>query len=520
MRAIFGITKFGSVIGASNKLATRGFMPLVTNKRNYTDFVSLLESSVAPVLTTALLTGGWLSTRYKIAGPNEYLVRTGIFIPDIDISKKAWYLPYQTLTKISLEPVTYHCVIKEAMSDERISFNMPTVFTVGPKDDLDFLKRYAKLLQQSSAEDLRSKIIGIILGETRMAAAKVSIDDLFNSRANFKEHIIKNIDDELSQFGLIVYNANIEELTDMEGNEYFVFLRKRALEGAVNDAKVAVAEKNKIGNIGEKKHVTETRQSVAEFEKIATLTENERDKEVAESRTKLDIAKADFSRQVKIAEYEANALSDKRKLELQKEVEEYRIKQETEKLRASEFTVANVKAEVSIRTAEGVASALKIQAAAEAEATRLRAEALFIQKQNEAKGILELRKAEAEGLHKLIESAGGVENLNSYLMIRDNVLEHIASTQAKSVQDMKPSITIWKTDSSNNDSGNLSNIVADLVKTGVPLVDGIKKTSGIDLLKGFRQEEQKVQSQVQKPKRIHYAKVGNSGNVNDEKIED
>jgi hypothetical protein len=31
------------------------------------------------------------------------------------------------------------------------------------------------------------------------------------------------------------------------GNEYFVFLRKRALEGAVNKAKVDVAEQNKIG---------------------------------------------------------------------------------------------------------------------------------------------------------------------------------------------------------------------------------------------------------------------------------
>ena len=486
-----------------NNLAIKsknGFMP-ISSKRNYTEFPEILLTPATPFILGILCTGGWVLTRYKIAGASEYLVRTGVMISDVDISKKAWHLPYQTLKRINLEPVTYHCVIEEAMSSERISFNMPTVFTVGPKDDVEYLKKYAKLLQQSSSDDLKSKIIGIILGETRMAAGRVSLDDLFSNREEFKENIIKNIDSELAQFGLVVYNANIEELRDMPGNEYFVFLRKRALEGAVNDAKVAVAEKNKIGNIGEKKHVTETRQAVAEFEKIATLTENERDREVAESRTKLDIAKAEFSRQVKIAEYEANALSDKRKLELQKEVEEYRIKQETEKLRASEFTVANVQAEVSIRTAEGEASARKIKAAADKEAAILTSEGLFIQKQNEAKGILELRRAEAEGLYKLIESAGGVDNLNSYLMIRDNVLENIASTQAKSVQNMKPNITIWKTDSSNN-SDNLSNIVADLVKTGVPLVDGIKKTSGIDLLKGFRNNNNNNNDNIVKQKKV------------------
>lgn len=397
--------------------------------------------------------------------------------------------------KDQLEPITYNCTIEEAMSVERISFNMPTVFTVGPKDDIEYLKRYAKLLQNTNSENLREKITGIIHGETRTAAGRVSLDDLFNSREIFRDNITKSIDKELEQFGLIVYNANIGELRDLPGNEYFVFLRKRALEGAINDARVAVAEKFKIGNVGEKQHITETRQQVAVFEKNATITENERERDIAESKTKLTIAKAEFDRQTKIAEYEAHAISEKRQLELQKEVEEFRARQETEKLRASEFAAASVHAEVSIKTAEGEGSALKIKAAAEAEAIILKANAMLLQKQNEAKGILALRQAEAEGLEKLITSAGGVDKLNSYLMIKDNVIEHVAETQAKSVQGMKPNITIWNTNpgngNGNNDAGNLSSVVADLVKTGVPLVDGIHKSTGIDLLRSFRNQETK-----------------------------
>lgn len=32
----------------------------------------------------------WAVNRYKVAPPNKYLARTGIFIDDIDISKKAF----------------------------------------------------------------------------------------------------------------------------------------------------------------------------------------------------------------------------------------------------------------------------------------------------------------------------------------------------------------------------------------------------------------------------------------------
>jgi len=128
------------------------------------------------------------------------------------------------------------------MSKEKISFNMPTVFTIGPKDDIECLKRYARYLQNTELDDFKRKVLGIIQGETRIEAGKLKLDDLFNNREKFKEVIVTNIDKEIEQFGLCIYNANIEELRDMEGNEYFVFMRKKALESAINQAKVDVAE--------------------------------------------------------------------------------------------------------------------------------------------------------------------------------------------------------------------------------------------------------------------------------------
>jgi flotillin len=178
-----------------------------------------VSGALAVTTGTAALVTAWAAMRYKVAGPNEYLVKTGIFIDDIYISKKTFWFPYQTLNKICMEPVTYHCVIEEAMSHERIAFNMPTVFTIGPKDEKENLIRFSKLFQMTTPEDLKIKVLGIIQGETRVLAGKITLDDLFNNHQHFKETLVTEINHELERFGIEVFNANIEELKDLAGNE-------------------------------------------------------------------------------------------------------------------------------------------------------------------------------------------------------------------------------------------------------------------------------------------------------------
>lgn len=93
-----------------------------------------------------------------MAAANEYLVRTGIMIDDIDICKQALHFPFQTMTRINMHPITYNCLIEEAMSQERISFNLPTVFTVGPEDNDSALKIYSKLILGATPEELESQV--------------------------------------------------------------------------------------------------------------------------------------------------------------------------------------------------------------------------------------------------------------------------------------------------------------------------------------------------------------------------
>ena len=462
-----------------------GLRNLKPQKRNF---------GIATIGYTALgltsLTSAYVATLYKVAKPGEYICRTGIFIPDIDISKKAFHLPYQTMTRLSLEPITYQCVIEEGMSVERISFNLPVIFTIGPSINPEALKIYARLLQQSSPDDLKSKIIGIIQGETRTHAGKIPLDDLFNNREKFKVTITDNINMQLADFGLFVYNANIEELRDMKGNEYFVFLRKKALEAAINNAKIAVAEQNKFGNIGEKQHVTETRQKIAHFEKEAKITENDRDRDISESNTALSVAKAEFQKLKQIAENKSKAESEINQLQLQKDVEEHRSKQELERLRAQEMTAANVKAEVIIRESEGKAIACVREAQGKADALRIEAEAKSYSEiklaEATAQAIRMKAEAEALGLTKLIESAGNVGNLSQYLMLQANMPTKIAEQQARAIRGMRPKINVWQTGKKEDGIQNLSGTINDLVQNAVPLLDGIKQQYGIDFLKNWK----------------------------------
>lgn len=71
------------------------------------------------------------------------------------------------------------------------------------------------------------------------------------------------IQSELTQFGLTVYNANVKQLIDAPGSEYFTYLRLKSQEGAINQAKVDVANAKCMGAVGEKEKVSRGEQELS-----------------------------------------------------------------------------------------------------------------------------------------------------------------------------------------------------------------------------------------------------------------
>ena len=438
--------------------------------------------TAAPLATVTGI-GLFCFFRYKVAGPSEYVVRTGLGIKDISVTKKALQLPFQTYQKMSIAPVTFPIEV-DAMSSHRIPFKMPSVWTIGPIDAPEEHIKFAKLLMDKRG-GLKEHVEGIIQGEARILTANLELNDLFNDRDSFKKKVVFKINEVISPFGLQVYNANIAELTDLDDhNKYFDEQKRRALQRVNQEARVAVAEAIKEGQIGEMMHQSTARQETASIEKDARVVELERSREIAEAEKNLSVAKAEYSRQQEIARIEAEGAANKRHEELSKEIEERRSLHEIEKKRANDLTRATVDAEIQIKLAE-----------ANAEAIRIKANADLYYEQQKAEGILAVKEAEAEGFQKLIAAAGNVHDLNHYLLVRDGVLPQLAEKQALALRDMKPKINIWNTGSQTQSA---SNVLTGLFQNGMPLFDGIKSQTGYDFLKsiGVKQEQAEEQSNV------------------------
>ena len=151
---------------------------------------------------------------YHVSDANSYLVVTGGGISDVKIVKKAWVMPWQKYSKISISPFDFEITL-QAMTIEKLQFSLPAVFTIGPDDHKDALCKYAKILTGRIATETAQRqptstgrnhvqdiVKGIIEGETRVIVSGMTMEEIFKERQVFKTKVIENVQSELNQFGL------------------------------------------------------------------------------------------------------------------------------------------------------------------------------------------------------------------------------------------------------------------------------------------------------------------------------
>lgn len=97
------------------------------------------------------------------------------------------------------------------MTIEKLQFQLPAVFTIGPEDDKLTdrlaLRKYVKILgggpsQGASHDHILDICRGIIEGETRVIVSGMTMEEIFKERQVFKSKVIEHIQSELNQFGL------------------------------------------------------------------------------------------------------------------------------------------------------------------------------------------------------------------------------------------------------------------------------------------------------------------------------
>jgi hypothetical protein len=92
------------------------------------------------------------------------------------------YLYFTAQTYVLSFSVDLGCLLRNLITgclrSEKLEFNVPVSFTIGPRDAPDSLIKYAKYLSASGVTHLTELMIGIIEGEARVLAAELVMEQV------------------------------------------------------------------------------------------------------------------------------------------------------------------------------------------------------------------------------------------------------------------------------------------------------------------------------------------------------
>lgn len=470
-----------------------------------------------------------LVSRYKRCPSDKILViygRTGGTSARCVHGGGAFIWPViQDFAFLDLKPLSIEANLTNALSRQNIRVDVPCRFTIAISTEPDSMNTAAERLLGLSSENIQELAKDILFGQLRLVIATMTIEEINSDRDKFLDNISKNVDSELKKIGLKLINVNVTDIKDESG--YIEALGKEAAAKAINEAKISVAEQEKIG---------ETGKAVADREKDTQIAETHRDRDVKIAITQKDkeisiatavkdetIGKAEAQRDTRVKISEANAIAIKGEneakiaianseaLRREKEAEALRIAMSAEKVQQAkaleESYVAEQKAELarsererSTQIANIVIPAeiakqraiIEAQAAAETirENAKGQADAIYAKMEAEAKGLYEILTKQAEGYKEVVSAAGGDPSKAFQLLLIEKLPE-LVKTQVEAVKNIKiDKITVWDSGNGQGENGNSStaNFVSGMMKTVPPLND-LFNMAGLNLPNYLKGEE-------------------------------
>ncbi len=363
---------------------------------------------------------------------------------------------------LSLTPIGIDANLTNALSRQNIRVDVPCRFTVGISTEPESMLAAAERLLGQSAQQIQELARDILFGQLRLVIATMSIEELNSDRDKFLEAITANVEVELKKIGLRLINVNVTDIKDESG--YIEALGQEAAAKAINEAKVRVAEQEKIGEIGKAEAVRETRIRTAEANAAAVKGENE---------AKVEIANSDAVRREKEAEAQRKAVAAEKVAQAQALEEAYAAEQKAEEARADKersTQTANVLVAQEIEKKR-----LVIAAEAEAEQKRVNAkgeaDAIFAKMEAEAKGLFEVLTKQADGYDKMIQAAGG-DTKGAYTLLLLEKLPELVKTQVEAIKGIQiDKVTVWDNGGTGDGQTSTANFLSGLVKSIPPLND-------------------------------------------------
>ena len=380
---------------------------------------------------------------------------------------------------LDLTPMSIEVNLTNALSKQNIRVNVPSRFTIGISTEPSVMQNAAERLlglQLDAVQDLAQEII---FGQLRLVVASMDIEEINSDRDQFLSHITHSVEAELKKVGLKLINVNITDIHDESG--YIQALGKEAAAKAINEAKVSVAQKVRDGSIGEANAMQDQRIQVAAADANAVHGENT---------AKVQVANSNADRRSREAEAERIANASE-KVQAAKALEEaYAAEKIAEDARAKRKEAEQgadiiVPAQIDKR---------KIEIDAEAQAEQIRrvakgeADAIFMKKEAEAKGMYEILTKQALGLEQIVKAAGDDAKDAVLLLVADKLPEFV-KTQAEAIKNIKiDKVTVWENGGGKDGKTSTSNFISGMYKS-VPPLQEMFNMAGMQLPNYLKGEE-------------------------------
>jgi len=293
---------------------------------------------------------------------------------------------------LSLEPMQIEIPLKGALSIENIRVNVPSVFTVAIGTQPEVMQQAAIRLLGSGTKEIKEQVEHMIFGQLRQVIASMRIEDINRHREQFLHNIQTSLEPELRKIGLELINVNITDIGDESG--YIEAIGRKAASQAVQQARVDVAQQEKMGQIGMAEAEREKAIQVANASKLREIGMREAEREKA-------VRVAQLDKEQKIGEQTA-AFERESQVKSAEREKAVRVAQLDKEQKIGEQTAAferesQVKsAERDMRVLVADANAKAVAGEAEAQAAIAGTQATLQFKQAEAYQMGETRKREAE----------------------------------------------------------------------------------------------------------------------------
>ncbi|MDR3046908.1 MAG: flotillin family protein [Bacteroidales bacterium] len=426
---------------------------------------------------------------------------------------------------LDLKPISIEANLTNALSKQNIRVDVPCRFTIAVSTESQHMNSAAERLLGLTQAQIQELAKDMLFGQLRLVIATMTIEEINSDRDKFLDAISNNVDTELRKIGLKLINVNVTDITDE--SKYIVALGQEAAARAINEAKVSVAEQEKIG---------ETGKAIADRDRDVQIAETQRDRDVKVAITQKDkeisiamamkdetVGKAEAQRDTRVKTAEANAIAiqgeNMAKIEIansdaarrEKEAEAMKIAITAEKVQQAkalqEAYLAEQKAEqaradreratqqANIIVQEEIEKQRRIiEAQAQAEKIRENAkgeaDAIFVKMDAEARGYYEILTKQAQGYEKMVKAAGDAQSAYQLLLIEK--LPELVRTQVEAIKNIKiDKITVWDGNHSADGTTSTANFLSGLMKSIPPLND-LFKQAGMDLPKYLGEDSTEI----------------------------